>query len=79
MGFTVVRYWETTDWSVRPRSSTSRSPAEDPLVRVRLHKDLDVEHIPQSGVLEDQDALTMMTLAGWISTVWSVRLCSTKE
>ena len=24
MGFTVVRYWETTDWSVRPRSSTSR-------------------------------------------------------
>ena len=41
-----------------------QGPAEDPLVRVRLHKDLDVEHIPQSGVLEDQNALHNDDLGG---------------
>ena len=55
MGFTVVRYWVTTDWSVRPRSSP-QSTAEDADVGIRLHKDLNVKHIPESGVLENQDA-----------------------
>ena len=34
-----------------------QAAAEDALVRIRLHEDLDIEHIPQGGILKDQDAL----------------------
>ena len=34
-----------------------QSTAEDADVGIRLHKDLNVKHIPESGVLENQDAL----------------------
>lgn len=58
MGFTVVRYWVTTDWrGPAPFLHIPQSTAEDADVGIRLHKDLNVKHIPESGVLENQDAL----------------------
>ena len=41
-----------------------QGPAEDADVGVRLHEDLDVEHVPEGGVLEDQDALHDDDLGG---------------
>ena len=79
-GFTVVRYWETTDWSVRPRSSTSRRARR----RIRSSASVSTKILMSNisrrvGFWKIRMPSTMMTLAGWISTVWSVRLCSTKE
>ena len=34
-----------------------QSPAQDPFIRVSLHIDLDIHHIPQALILEDQDSL----------------------
>lgn len=41
-----------------------QSTAEDADVGIRLHKDLNVKHIPESGVLENQDALYDDNLGG---------------
>lgn len=54
-----------------------QSTAEDADVGIRLHKDLNVKHIPESGVLENQDALYDDNLGGEDFPVSSVRLCST--
>ena len=41
-----------------------QSTAENADVGIRLHKDLNVKHIPESGVLENQDALYDDNLGG---------------
>lgn len=48
----------------RPRPPHPQSTAEDADVGIRLHKDLNVKHIPESGVLENQDALYDDNLGG---------------
>ena len=77
MGLTVVRYWVTTESRLRPPLlHVPEDPAENPHVRVRVHKNFDVHQIPQLGFWKMRSPSTIITLAGRTSTVSSVRLWS---
>ena len=75
MGFTVVRYWFTTDSSERPRSSTSRRARR----RMRTSASVSTKILMSSSSRSSlfwkmRMPSTMTTLVGLISTVSSVRL-----
>ena len=77
MGFTVVRYWVTTDCMERPRSSTSRRARRRMRTSASVSTKILISSRSRSSLFwKIRMPSTMITLAGLISTVWSVRLCS---